>query len=77
MAVRLLDSAVAFPVSRRAAFRMSPLSITLEHAPAAAVLPPVHADPRDRFPVAPAQAESIPILTADTILQQHEVEIRW
>jgi PIN domain nuclease of toxin-antitoxin system len=53
------------------------LPITLEHAAAATLLPPIHADPWDRLLVAQARAESIPILTADTILQRYEVEILW
>jgi len=62
---------------RMRAFGATELPLTIAHALAAAALPPIHGDPWDRFLVAQARAESIPILTADTILHRYEVEILW
>ncbi len=63
--------------SRIAMLGLDVLPVTVEHAAAAGLLPPIHADPWDRLLVAQARAESIPILTADAILQRYEVEILW
>lgn len=62
---------------RMLAFGAQELPVTIDHALAAAALPPTHGDPWDRLLIAQARAESIPILTADTILQRYEVQILW
>lgn len=67
----------SYMLSRVAILGLEELPLTLEHALAATLLPAIHADPWDRLLVAQARAESIPILTADSILQRYEVEILW
>jgi PIN domain nuclease of toxin-antitoxin system len=67
----------SYMLSRIAILGLEELPLTLEHALAATLLPAIHADPWDRLLVAQARAESIPILTADSILQRYEVEILW
>jgi PIN domain nuclease of toxin-antitoxin system len=62
---------------RRLAFGAREVPITIDHALAAGALPRFHADPFDRILIAQAQAESVPILSADTMLQRYEVEILW
>lgn len=63
--------------TRVATMRLQALPVTLEHAAAAAMLPPIHADPWDRLLVAQARLEAIPILTADRLIQRYEVETIW
>ncbi len=52
-------------------------ALPVEHAHALRVaeLPPHHRDPFDRLLVAQAQLEKLPLLTADPLLAQYEVEI--
>lgn len=65
-------------ISRQLAMNgIEPLPVELAHALHVALLPPLHRDPFDRLLVAQAQLEGIPILTADPILGQYEVEVIW
>jgi PIN domain nuclease of toxin-antitoxin system len=52
---------------------LSPLSLTLAHAVAAAHLPLHHRDPFDRMLIAQAQAESLTLMTHDARLSQYDV----
>ena len=56
---------------------LRPLPVTIEHAVAAGMLPPIHADPWDRLLVAQARLEAIPMLTADRLIQRYEVKTIW
>jgi PIN domain nuclease of toxin-antitoxin system len=47
------------------------LGITLDHAAAAAKLPPLHRDPFDRMLIAQAIAEKLTIVTADPAFRQY------
>lgn len=41
-------------------------------------LPPIHADPCDRLIIATAQEQSLPIVTADTIIPRYpEIRVIW
>lgn len=71
------EPADTYTLSRIAMLGLEELPVSVEHALAAALLPPIHADPWDRLLIAQAQAESIPILSADRLLQRYEVEILW
>ena len=53
------------------------LDIQLDTALTAAALPAHHADPFDRVLVAQAQAEGIPIVTADESIKEYAVETIW
>ena len=63
--------------TRVATMGLRPLPVTVEHAAAAAMLPPIHADPWDRLLVAQARLEALPILTADRLIKRYEVETTW
>lgn len=52
-----------------------PLSITMEHALAAAALPPLHRDPFDRMVVAQARLEGLTLVTADATLARYDVPV--
>ena len=52
-----------------------PLSITLEHAVAAGMLPRHHNDPFDRMLIAQAEAKSLTLLTSDRQLADYDVEL--
>jgi PIN domain nuclease of toxin-antitoxin system len=75
--LELPDEPARWFTLRMLAFGAQELPLTIAHALDAASLPPIHGDPWDRFLIAQARAESIPILTADTIFQRYEVEILW
>lgn len=62
-------------VLRRESF--SELAVTLPTAVRAGLLPIHHRDPFDRMLVAQAKELSIPILSADTLLDQYGVERIW
>jgi PIN domain nuclease of toxin-antitoxin system len=53
------------------------LDIQLGHVLTAAALPAFHADPFDRVLVAQAQAEGIPIVTADDAFKHYAVDTIW
>jgi PIN domain nuclease of toxin-antitoxin system len=53
------------------------LPILLSHARRVATLPPHHRDPFDRMLIAQAQAESVPIVTADGVMKLYGVPIVW
>ncbi len=51
------------------------LPITAEHADRVGTLPSIHRDPFDRLLVAQAQAEGLPIVSADPLLGAYGVEV--
>lgn len=51
-----------------------PLPIYHRHTLHVATLPAHHADPFDRLLVAQAQLEDLPVLTADAMLRQYDVQ---
>ncbi len=53
------------------------LPIEEGHAIRAGALPLIHRDPWDRLLVAQAQVESLPIITADPVIGQYDVEVIW
>jgi PIN domain nuclease of toxin-antitoxin system len=53
------------------------LSISVEHGIRAGLLPGLHKDPFDRMLIAQAQAESIPIISNDTIFDHYGVRRLW
>jgi PIN domain nuclease of toxin-antitoxin system len=55
----------------------SELPITLDAAVRAGLLPLHHRDPFDRLLVAQAQSLSVPIVSADRVLDQYEVKRLW
>ena len=52
------------------------LPITTEHIYALQKLPAHHRDPFDRLLIAQANAEQLPLITADSAFRQYEVELR-
>jgi PIN domain nuclease of toxin-antitoxin system len=62
-------------VLRKYAFAVLP--IEEGHALRAGGLPLIHRDPWDRLLVAQSQIEDIPVLTADPLIAQYDVEVVW
>ncbi len=60
---------------RRSGFAALP--VQLDHALRTALLPSIHTDPFDRLLVAQAQAEDLPIITADPLIGRYDVETIW
>jgi PIN domain nuclease of toxin-antitoxin system len=54
-----------------------PLSLSLEHARHAGLLPSPHRDPFDRMLAAQAEIEDIPLVTADPVFRQFNVRTLW
>lgn len=54
---------------------LDPLPVTLAQALIVADLPDHHRDPFDRLLIAQAQAEGIPIVTADRTFERYDVEV--
>ncbi len=73
----LPDDARAWIRTRVAAFDLTDLPITVDHAVEAALLPRYHRDPWDRLLIAQARVEGVPILTADAIFARYDVETIW
>ena len=57
--------------------RLTPLTITLDHARRAGLLASAHKDPFDRLLAAQAEAEGVPIVTADPAFGAMGVETLW
>ena len=57
--------------------RLTPLPITLAHARRAGLLPSEHRDPFDRTLAAQAEAEGVPVVTADPVFGGMGVEVVW
>jgi len=53
------------------------LPISMEQAVRAGLLPLHHRDPFDRLLVAQAQGLNVPILSADTVLDQYDIKRLW
>jgi len=53
----------------------APLSIDVEHAVAAAELPPHHRDPFDRMLVAQAQLEELTLVARDDAIDEYDVAV--
>jgi PIN domain nuclease of toxin-antitoxin system len=60
---------------RVAAFQISVVDVTLDHALAVYGLPPRHADPFDRMIVAQAQLERLTVATRDRVFRQYRVDV--
>ena len=60
---------------QRAANGVELLPITLPHILALENLPPHHRDPFDRLLIAQSNAEGLPLLSADGVFDQYEVEL--
>jgi PIN domain nuclease of toxin-antitoxin system len=54
-----------------------PMPVQITHALRVYDLPPLHRDPFDRLLVAQALAEGFPIVTADPLIRQYEIETLW
>jgi len=57
--------------------RFETLPISVDHALRAGLLPGPHKDPFDRMLIAQAQAENVPILSADTAFDTYKVRRIW
>jgi len=57
--------------------RVTPMALDQQHALRVADLPLHHRDPFDRLLIAQAQAEGIPLMTADTKIAEYDVDIIW
>lgn len=53
------------------------LPIQVSHALQVAHLPDIHQDPFDRLLIAQSQIEKLPLLTADSFIQQYQVQTVW
>jgi PIN domain nuclease of toxin-antitoxin system len=60
---------------RKHVFGVLPIDET--HALRAGVLPLIHRDPWDRLLIAQSQIEDVPILTADPVIGQYDVDVIW
>jgi PIN domain nuclease of toxin-antitoxin system len=60
---------------RKHAFGVLP--IDENHSLRAGGLPLIHRDPWDRLLIAQSQIEDVPILTADPVIGQYDVEVIW
>jgi PIN domain nuclease of toxin-antitoxin system len=53
------------------------LPISLAHGIRAGLLPGLHKDPFDRMLIAQAQAENLPIISNDSVLDQYGIRRIW
>ena len=53
------------------------LPVYVSHALRVGELPPHHKDPFDRLLIAQSQIEELPLMTADAVIAQYEVDVIW
>ena len=75
--LQLPDETKEYVASGVKDFDMKPLPLYLHHALRVAELPLHHRDPFDRLLIAQAQAEGLPLMTADPTVAKYAVEIIW
>ena len=75
--LKLPDRLERFVPSRMNRYSFQVLPIQLSHALRAGSLPPLHRDPFDRMLVSQSQIDDLPILTADPLIRQYEVDVIW
>lgn len=75
--VRFAAPLAAYLPGKLSAEGIEELPITSDHAARTEALPWHHRDPFDRLLVAQAQAERVPIITADPQIARYEVEVFW
>ena len=68
---------IAFILQNLDGFRIRILPVTSEHLRTFQVLPRLHKDPFDRMIIAQAQAEGIPLVTADRDIRQYQLNCLW
>jgi PIN domain nuclease of toxin-antitoxin system len=56
---------------------VKPMPLYIHHGLRVAGLPLHHRDPFDRLLIAQAQAEGLPLMTADSTIAKYDVEIIW
>jgi PIN domain nuclease of toxin-antitoxin system len=64
-----------FETLRRA--NLTELPVTLKHAQATRLLPPIHRDPFDRMLVAQAQTEGLSVVSRDPLVRRYPVTVLW
>lgn len=64
-------------VSRMEGERFLLLSVSVEHAVRAGLLPGAHRDPFDRILIAQAQAEDIPLISNESLFDSYAVRRIW
>ncbi len=57
--------------------RFKTLPIQMNHTTKIAELPLLHKDPFDRILIVQSQCESLPLLTADSLISQYTVNVLW
>ena len=75
--LQLPDETKEYVASGVKDFDMKPLPLYLHHALRVAELPLHHRDPFDRLLIAQAQAEGLPLMTADPRVAKYDLEIIW
>ncbi len=73
----LHDPPARFVPEQMAANGIEGLAISISHALGVSDLPPLHRDPFDRLLVIQGQNEGLPILTADPLIAQYDVQTIW
>lgn len=66
-----------YVANRLAQHQFVGLPIQISHAAHVHRLPSIHADPFDRLLIAQSQLEGLPLLTADSLIRQYDVQIIW
>jgi PIN domain nuclease of toxin-antitoxin system len=56
---------------------LTELPVTLKHAQATRLLPPIHRDPFDRMLVAQAQTEGLSLVSRDPLVRRYPVTVLW
>jgi PIN domain nuclease of toxin-antitoxin system len=56
---------------------LTELPVTLKHAQATRLLPPLHRDPFDRMLVAQAQMEGLSLVSRDPLVRRYPVTVLW
>ena len=75
--LRLMDDLERFIAEQLTLNAFQSLPVHVSHALHVHSLPDYHHDPFDRILIAQAQLENLPILSADPLMGQYDVEVLW
>lgn len=75
--LRLSDDIERFIAGQLTANAFQSLPVHVSHALHVHCLPDHHRDPFDRILIAQAQLENLPILSADPLIGQYDVQVLW
>ena len=75
--LELPEAADKYVANRINHYQFMALPIEVSHATYVHDLPPIHNDPFDRLLIAQSRLEKLPLLSADSVFAEYDVDVVW